>query len=53
MNADGDYSKIKNMLSKLYTTLKNNIQKGYINIEENLNLESNEEISQRIYQLCN
>ena len=56
MNADEDFSKIKNMLSKLYTTLKNNIQKGYINIEENLDLESKEENSTNdlsIMQLIN
>ena len=56
MKTEGNSIQIKNMLSKLYSSLKNNINKGYINIEENPESEENEENSDKnlsIIQLIN
>ena len=56
MKTEGDYNQIKTMLSKLYISLKNNINKGNINIEENPDSEENEENSDKnlsIMQLIN
>ena len=56
MKTEVDYNQIKTMLSKLYISLKNNINKGNINIEENPDSEENEENSDKnlsIMQLIN
>ena len=56
MNTEGDHFQIKNMLSKLYSSLKNNINKSYINIEENPESEEQEKNSTKnlsILQLIN
>ena len=45
MPLEEDYSKIKNMLSKLYSSLKFSIKKSFIHIEENSESEENEENS--------
>ena len=43
MPKEEDYSKIKNMLSKLYSSLKFSIKKSFIHIEENFESEESEE----------
>ncbi len=56
MKTEGDYNQIKTKLSKIYISLKNNINKGNINIEENPDSEENEENSDKnlsIMQLIN
>ena len=45
MTVEEDYDKIKDMLSKLYSNLKLNFKKTFINIEENEDSDENEENS--------
>ena len=45
MTGEEDYDKIKDMLSKLYSNLKLNFKKTFINIEENEDSDENEENS--------